>query len=120
MNEWPTARRTAFSSETFESFDCTAKPHPVSLSWGLCVRIDIRKSDERVGCVLACCAFDHAAFDALSSLAPSELCDLALSRFVAGDLSVTLKHVLSWQEEIAKLGYDCVSPLAASIAAPNA
>src|SRR5262250_2269252 len=104
MNEGPRLRRIAFSGETFETFDCIAKPRP--LSWGISVRIDICKSDICVGCVLVCCAFNDAALDTLSSLSPSELCDLALSRFVAGDLPVTMKRVLWWQEEIGKLGYD--------------
>jgi hypothetical protein len=64
--------------------------------------------------VLVGCAFNDAASDTLSSLSPSELCDLALSRFVAGDLLVTMKRVLRWQEEIGKLGYDNVSPLGTS------
>jgi hypothetical protein len=47
MNEGPTLRRIAFSGETFETFDCIAKPRP--LSWGISVRIDICKSDKCAG-----------------------------------------------------------------------
>jgi hypothetical protein len=90
-------------------FECTVKPYPWPLGVG--VNIDVTKSGERVGSVYVVCASDQAAFSALASLASSELCVLALSRFVAGDLPATLERVLWWQEEIGKLGFDCVSPL---------
>lgn len=43
-----------------------------------------------------------------------ELCDVALTRFAAGELGVNLEFVLRWQEQIRSLGYDYVSPLIAT------
>jgi hypothetical protein len=95
-----------------QTFECTARPHP----WphGLRVAIDVTKSGKRVGCLHVACASNQVAFSTLASFTSSELCDLALSRFIAGDLPVTLERVLWWQEEIGKLGFDYVSPLGTS------
>lgn len=102
VREGPTGvKQIVVSGQTFE---CTAKPCP--WPYGLRIQIDVTKAGKRIGCVLVLCASNQAALCSLSSLSPSELCDLALSRFVAGDLSVTLERVLWWQAEIGKLGYD--------------
>jgi hypothetical protein len=95
-----------------EEFECNAAPYP----WphGVGVRIDIASSDKRVGSVHVVCAKGHAGFDALAALSPREVCDLALSRFVAGHLPVTLEHVLRWQKELGAMGFDYVSPLGSS------
>jgi hypothetical protein len=64
-----------------EEFECNAAPYP----WphGVGVQIDIASSGRRVGSVHVICAQGHAGFDALAALSPREVCDLALSRFVA-------------------------------------
>jgi hypothetical protein len=92
-----------------ETFECTAIPRP----WphGIGVQIDVTRSGKHVGSIYVLCPADQPAFSTLASLAASELCDLALSRFVAGDLPVTLERVLWWQEEIGKPGFDYISPL---------
>ena len=102
-------KRIVVSGETFE---CAAKPSP--WRFGLRVEIDTMRSGKRAGRVHVVCASNRAEFDNLSSLAPSDLCDVALSRFVAGDLSVTPERILLWQAEIGKLGFDYLSPLATS------
>jgi hypothetical protein len=66
------------------------------------------------------CAFDQPDFHTLASLSPPELCDLALSRFTDGQLSVALETVLRWQETIASMGYDYVSPIGTSFSCADA
>jgi hypothetical protein len=95
-----------------QAFECTAKPYP--WAQGVGVQVDVTTSGKRVGSVHIVCDANRAEFDGLASLAPPELCDLALSRFVAGDLPVTLEHILQWQAKIASMGYDYVSPLGSS------
>jgi hypothetical protein len=92
-----------------KTFECTAKPYP----WphGVGVYIDIATQDQRVGCVKVMCIRNKPGFDALAALTPPELCDVALSRFAAGELGIKIEDVLRWQEQIRSLGYDYVSPL---------
>jgi hypothetical protein len=92
-----------------KTFECTANPYP----WphGVKVHIDIATQDQRVGCVFVMCIRNQPGFDALAALSPQELCDVALTRFAAGELGVNLEKVLQWQEQIRSLGYDYVSPL---------
>jgi hypothetical protein len=108
-------RRLTLSGTTF---DCTAKPSP----WphGHRVQIDIVTSGKRVGCLHVVCALDQPDFDTLASLSPPELCDLALSRFTDGRLSATIETVLWWQEAIASMGYDYVSPIGCSFSRRSA
>jgi hypothetical protein len=91
------------------TFDCSASPHP----WphGLGVKIDIATSGKRIGIVHVLCALGLPEFNTLALLSPPELCDLALSRFGGGQLPVTLESVFRWQEAIASMGYDYISPL---------
>jgi hypothetical protein len=102
-------KRIVMSGETFE---CRAKPYP--WPYGVGVDIDVTKSGKHAGSIHVVCASDQAAFSTLASLTSSELRDLALSRFVAGDLPVALETVLWWQQEIGKLEFDYVSPLCSS------
>jgi hypothetical protein len=97
-----------------QTFECTARPYSWPWPHGLGVGIDVTRSGNCVGSVHVMCASDQPASTTLASLTSSKLCDLALSRFVAGDLPVTLEAVMRWQEEIGKLGFDYVSPLSAS------
>jgi hypothetical protein len=99
-------RRITMSGTTY---DCTANVYPWPHGHG--VQIDIATSGKRIGCLLVLCAFDQPDFHTLAALSPSELCDLALTRFADGQLSVTLERVLWWQETISSMGYDYVSPI---------
>ena len=100
-----------------ETFDCAATPYP--WPFGVGVRIDVTRSDKHVGSLLVLCAANDAAFHSLASLSPSELCDLALSRFVAGELPVALERILWWQERISAMGHDYVSPLGSAFSQPD-
>ena len=92
-----------------KTFVCTANPHP--WPFGVMVHINIAAQDKRVGRVHVACIKNQPGFDALAALSPQELCDVALTRFAAGELGVNLEKVLQWQEQIRSLGYDYVSPL---------
>jgi len=94
------------------SFACTAAPHP----WqhGVGVHIEVSAEGEHVGSVHVLCSRDSSEYNALALLAPSDLCALALARFAAGELPVTLQNVLSWQEAISATGHAPVSPLISS------
>jgi hypothetical protein len=109
-----TSRITMFGA----TFDCTASSRP----WphGLGVKIDIATSDKRIGAVHVLCAVDWSEFHTLALLSPPELCDLALSRFSSGRLPVTLETVLQWQEAIASMGYDYISPLSSRFSCADA
>jgi hypothetical protein len=100
------------------TFDCTASPYP----WphGLRVKIDIATSGKRIGSVHVLCALDSPEFNTLALLSPPELCDLALSRFISGQLPVALETVLRWQEAIASMGYDYISPLGSTFSCADA
>jgi hypothetical protein len=101
-----------------ETFEFSAAPY----EWphGLGVQIDISLQDQRVALVLVLCSRDLPEFDALNALSQQELCDVALSRFAARELSVTLETALLWQKQIGSLGYDYVSPLYTGFSAGNA
>ena len=90
-------------------FDCVAKPR----AWphGAGVAVEIFATGELVGVVVVLCSRGSADFAMLSSLPPDELCTIALSRFVAGNLRVTLDKVMDWQEKVRAVEPDGVSPL---------
>jgi len=91
-------------------FECTAEPH--AWTHGIGVAIEIFRPNELVGVVVVLCSHDSPDFSTLSPLPPAALCDVALSRFVAGDLAVTLEKDLRWQENLREIvGDRTVSPL---------
>jgi len=95
-----------------KEFECKVAPYP----WphGIGAQIDIASTEERVGCVRLLSVRGHAGFDDLAALPTQELCDLALSRFVSGQLPTTIERVLRWQEELSSMGFDYVSPIVSS------
>jgi hypothetical protein len=92
-----------------KDFECSAKPY----LWphGIGVTIEIATGGERVGAAQILCARDRADYPVLSVLSDMDLCEIALSRFVAGELAVSLEGILSWERSISGMGQKAVSPL---------
>jgi hypothetical protein len=90
-------------------FELTAAPY----SWvhGVGVTIEIAADGELVGAVNVLGARIDAEYSALAALAATDLCELALSRFLGNELPVTLESVLSWQNKLSAIGHPQVSPL---------
>jgi hypothetical protein len=95
-------------------FILTATPY----AWlhGVGVAIEIASAGETFGVVRVLGAADDPEFFKLVALAPQDLCELALSRFVASELPVTLEAVLNWQMQISALGHTDASPLYSTFA----
>jgi hypothetical protein len=100
---------TAYMEALGRRFDLTAAPY----SWplGVGVAIEITVAGEIVGGVRVLCASDDSEFSTLVALAPADLCELALSRFVGNALPVTIESVLDWQNKMSAIGFTDVSPL---------
>jgi hypothetical protein len=92
-----------------KQFECKATYYPWSP--GIGVQIDIASEDRRVGCVRILSAKGQIGFDSLAVLSQHEVCNLALARFVAGQLPIAFADVLRWQEELGSMSFDYVSPL---------
>jgi hypothetical protein len=78
------------------------------------VLIEVTTEGEHVASVVVLCPRDSSEYAALVSLSPSDLCALALARFVEAELPVTIEGVIRWQEAISAMGHNCVSPLFSS------